>query len=125
MSKPIPAPPGLPFVGNLFDVQDEIPLRALEHLADIYGPIYKLNIGGGSRVVISGIDLFEELCDETRFCKTLQAKLVTGPGRGPSGLFTAPHESDPDWGQAHRILVPAFGPLAIQDMFGGELILAY
>jgi cytochrome P450/NADPH-cytochrome P450 reductase len=32
------------------------------------------------------------------------------------GLFTA-HSDEPNWGKAHRVLVPAFGPLPIRDMF--------
>jgi cytochrome P450/NADPH-cytochrome P450 reductase len=36
------------------------------------------------------------------------------------GLFGAKSENDDDWGQAHRILMPAFGPMAIQGMFDGE-----
>jgi cytochrome P450/NADPH-cytochrome P450 reductase len=32
------------------------------------------------------------------------------------GLFTAYH-GERGWGIAHRILMPAFGPLRIRDMF--------
>lgn len=32
------------------------------------------------------------------------------------GLFTA-HSDEANWGKAHRVLVPAFGPLPIRDMF--------
>jgi len=32
------------------------------------------------------------------------------------GLFTA-RISEPNWGIAHRVLVPAFGPMPIQNMF--------
>ncbi|KAI9663870.1 MAG: hypothetical protein M1821_007360 [Bathelium mastoideum] len=115
MSQQIPQPPGLPFLGNLLDVQDEVPVRALAHLADIYGPIYKLYFGRQPRVIVSGSALVRELCDETRFCKTFSTTLR--PSTGARGLFTAPHESDPDWQQAHRTLIPAFGPLAISGMF--------
>ena len=61
-------------------------------------------------------DLADELCDETRF-----HKLVTGgvdklrPLAG-DGLFTAQHNNH-DWGVAHRILMPLFGPLKIREMF--------
>jgi cytochrome P450/NADPH-cytochrome P450 reductase len=33
------------------------------------------------------------------------------------GLFTARGEEEENWGIAHRILMPAFGPLSIQGMF--------
>lgn len=32
------------------------------------------------------------------------------------GLFTA-YNDEPNWGKAHRILLPAFGPLSIRSMF--------
>lgn len=122
MVKSIPAPPGLPLIGNLLDVKDEVPTRALEKLVDKYGPIFKLRLKGVDRIIIADYDLFEEICDETRFCK------VTPPGlaalrngdTSPEGLFTAPNEKNPDWGQAHRILMPAFGPLSVRGMFDGE-----
>ena len=69
MSKQIPGPAAYPVIGNLLDVQDEVPLHALERLADIYGPIFKLKIRGAERVFVAGYDLFDELCDETRFWK--------------------------------------------------------
>jgi cytochrome P450/NADPH-cytochrome P450 reductase len=79
MPREIPCPPGLPFVGNLLDVanpkyKDE-PLRAFERLADEYGPIFKLMLGGKERIVIANYELFEELCDETRFFKAPGAAL--------------------------------------------------
>ena len=37
MTSPIPTPPGLPLIGNIFDVDSENQLQSLTHLADIYG----------------------------------------------------------------------------------------
>jgi len=123
MPKEIPSPRGLPFIGNLLDVvTDDVPTRALERLADEYGPIYKLTIRGVERIVVANYSLFHELCDETRFCKVAGPGLAAlNQGRGPPGLFTAHSEKDADWGQAHRILMPAFGPLAIRNMFDGTI----
>lgn len=119
MTTPIPSPRGLPILGNLLDIQDEVPIRALDNLADVYGPIYKLRFGGSERIFISNRELLEEICDEKRFCKILPQGLSGLRDGKASGLFNAPHESDPDWGQAHRTLMPAFGPLAIREMFDG------
>ena len=115
----IPSPPGLPFVGNILDVQDEVPIHAIERLLDTYGPIVKLRIFGNERLFIGSAELLGELCDERRFWKTAgdgAASLTTAGGR--SGLFGAKSEEEPDWQQAHRTLMPAFGPLSIQQMFG-------
>ena len=120
MTEPIPGPPGLPIVGNIFDVVfEETTLRALEHLAEIYGPIYQIYLAGKRRIVCASAELLAELTDEKRFVKLAPLSL-SGPGRAETkGLFSAQNE-DPDWGQSHRILVPAFGPLAIEGMFDGE-----
>ena len=43
----IPGPPALPIVGNIRDVESELPIRSLMHLADTYGafrPIEALNL---------------------------------------------------------------------------------
>ena len=123
MTTEIPSPRGLPFIGNLLDLQDPdgVPLHAIERLIDIYGPIVKFRVAGNEAIVVGGFDLFDELCDETRFYKLLGGKLAAAaskPGQA-RGLFTAKTEKDEDWGQAHRILMPAFGPLAMEEMFDG------
>jgi cytochrome P450/NADPH-cytochrome P450 reductase len=34
---PIPQPPGVPFLGNIYNVDGEVPLQSLGLLADNYG----------------------------------------------------------------------------------------
>jgi hypothetical protein len=34
---PIPGPRGMPLVGNVLDIESEIPLRSLNMMADTYG----------------------------------------------------------------------------------------
>ncbi|ORY05572.1 fatty acid hydroxylase [Clohesyomyces aquaticus] len=127
MLKQIPSPTGLPILGNLLDVlyaggsgeeaKDAGPLRAIERLADQYGPIYRLKMMGKDRVICTSYEIFEELCDETRFFKMPGAALESLNDKSAAGLFVSPSEKHPDWQQAHRILMPAFGPLAIRNMF--------
>lgn len=119
----ISGPRGLPLIGNALELQDEVPLRAIERIADIHGPIFKIHALGRETLIVSGFDLFDELCDETRFYKLLGGKLREAMASDPSepqGLFTSLTEKEEDWGQAHRILMPAFGPLAVADMFPGS-----
>ncbi|KAF7906794.1 hypothetical protein EAF00_001072 [Botryotinia globosa] len=130
MTTSIPGPKAKPLVGNLLDLKDEeAPLRALEHIAVEYGPIYKLTRGSTRVIVVSSVEMMEELCDESRFEKAPPMALSKKDDR-PSGMFTATND-DPDWGQAHRILVPAFGPLAIEQMYdqmqdiGNQLLLKW
>lgn len=116
--EPIPGPRGLPIIGNLLDIAlDDVSLIAFERLADTYGPIYELHMPGGRRIIVcSSAEYMAELTDEKRFVKEPPAALSRP---GVKGLFNARTE-DPDWGQAHRILVPAFGPLTMEGMFDGE-----
>lgn len=46
MLETIPGPPAYPFIGNVLDVRDEVPVRGFANLADKYGPIYKVTLGG-------------------------------------------------------------------------------
>lgn len=124
----IRGPRGYPVIGNIFDLQDEVPLHAVERIADVYGPIFKIHVLGREAIMVSDFELFDELCDETRFYKLLSGALAAASRRDPSqptGLFTQVTEKEEDWGQAHRILMPAFGPLAIADMFDGAFILLF
>ncbi|KAK4947860.1 hypothetical protein LTR10_013368 [Elasticomyces elasticus] len=115
MTEKIPGPRGLPILGNLLDLWDSegSVLRSLERVADIYGPIYQASVGARRRIICSSESLLEELTDERRFLKVPPVIANDGDAKG---LFTALNE-DPDWAQAHRILMPAFAPLAVQEMF--------
>lgn len=42
MTTPIPSPPGLPLLGNVFDVDPQNQSESLSHLADIYGMPHSL-----------------------------------------------------------------------------------
>jgi cytochrome P450 / NADPH-cytochrome P450 reductase len=116
MSNDIPGPYGLPFLGNIFDMDMELPIRGLERLADQYGPIYQITLRGQRQIICSSAEMMEELTDEKRFVKLPPKAISELPG--PKGLFAAKND-DPDWAQAHRILMPSFAPLSVQDMFDG------
>jgi len=60
--------------------------------------------------------LYDELCDEKRFTKSVDFQLKEVRHGLGEGLFTADTIED-SWKLAHRLLIPAFGPLAIRDMF--------
>ncbi|KAK4998833.1 hypothetical protein LTR66_002023 [Elasticomyces elasticus] len=57
-----------------------------------------------------------EVADEKRFGKTVALALNELRHGTHDGLFTAFNEEH-NWQLAHRILVPAFGPLSIKSMF--------
>ncbi|PZT93203.1 MAG: cytochrome [Gordonia sp. (in: high G+C Gram-positive bacteria)] len=114
----VPQPPTMPFVGNLRDLDTDRPVQGLMRLAETYGGFFKVSIPGMELFVAGSQEIVNELCDETRFGKKIDATLEHLRPVVADALFTA-HDAEPNWGKAHRILVPAFGPLGVRSMFGG------
>jgi cytochrome P450/NADPH-cytochrome P450 reductase len=120
----IPGPRGLPLLGNVFDIDSASPFESLMELARHYGPIYRLATPGGDRLVVSGPDLVDELCDDTRFDKMVGGGLSNlRRGSIGSGLFTA-NTDDPLWHRAHNILLSPFSLRSMQDYLPMMLDLA-
>ncbi|PHH78447.1 hypothetical protein CDD80_6854 [Ophiocordyceps camponoti-rufipedis] len=133
MPKDIPAPGGLPIVGNALQIDSEQPQESLARFSEIYGkqrlksqfqrlrlthrigPIFKLRVPE-PRIFFANYALVQDLFDEKRFQKNVGAGLKQVRNATRDGLFTAFPE-EPSWAIAHRILMPAFGPLAIRAMF--------
>ncbi|PSR83575.1 cytochrome P450 [Coniella lustricola] len=116
MATEYPGPKGYPFIGNIFDVDPTSPVASLEKIAERYGPIFKLRFAGMDRIFIANRELMDEVCDEKRFTKIVAGPQLQLRNCVGDSLFTA-HSDEPNWGLAHRILMPAMGPLAIRGMF--------
>ncbi|CAE7229773.1 unnamed protein product [Rhizoctonia solani] len=118
MTTPIPQPPAIPFLGNVTDIdsKSELPSKSFTLLAKQYGEIFALNLLGKPIVAISSVKLAQEVLDEKKFHKAVGTALVEVRNLVSDGLFTAYH-GETNWGIAHRILMPAFGPLSIKSMF--------
>ena len=58
-------------------------------LADIYGPIFKLDIAHRSTLVCSSYELVNDLCDSERFEKKIGGVLNEVRALTKDGLFTA------------------------------------
>jgi cytochrome P450/NADPH-cytochrome P450 reductase len=102
----------VPVLGNLRDLDPEKGILGLMDLAREYGPIYRLQMPGADVVVVGSQELVDELCDESRFDKMLHRPLRQVRDFAGDGLFTA-ETAEENWGAAHRILMPAFGPAAL------------
>lgn len=114
---PIPSPPGLPIVGNANQIDPQSPRRSFSDFADKYGEIYRLHLPGQRTLVFANsYRLINELCDEKRFVKIPNGVLAEIRNGVHDGLFTAKPDEEA-WGIAHRILMPAFGPVSIRGMF--------
>lgn len=63
--------------------------------------------------MVSSWELVNEVCDEKRFKKDIRGPLMQVRNGVHDGLFTAHGPEEANWGIAHRVLMPAFGPLPI------------
>ena len=61
----IPGPRGVPLLGNVFDIDTHNPIEGLHEDGPEYGPIFRLDTPAGTRLIVSGADLVEEICDDT------------------------------------------------------------
>jgi cytochrome P450/NADPH-cytochrome P450 reductase len=115
--KEIPAPQGLPLLGNSLQIPAHYPIGHFAELADRYDEgLFRLDIVGRKVVFAYDPDLVAEACDETRFKKRIQPPLAIVRDFAGDGLFTADIDA-PVWGHAHRILMPAFSQRAMKAYF--------
>ena len=117
VARPFPAPKGLPVVGHLHQIARAGLVGHLLAVArDFPDGVFQLNFGSRVGLFVTDPDIAAELSDETRFRK------MPGPGLrvvrrfAGDGLFTAFSE-EPNWGKAHRILLPAFSQRAMRGYF--------
>lgn len=112
----IPQPRPLPILGNLPDIDGKHPVQSFMRLAEKHGPIFRLTLGGRTITILGSQELVDEVCDESRFAKKLHPSLTIIRDFAGDGLFTARND-ERNWGKAHRLLMPAFGPIGIRSMF--------
>ena len=87
------------------------------------GGICQLSFPTEDIILVYKHSLVHELCDEKRFGKKISKALEVLRNISGDALFTA-HTEEENWGKAHRLLMPAFGPLAIQKMLPQMLDIA-
>ncbi|EAQ91809.1 hypothetical protein CHGG_00044 [Chaetomium globosum CBS 148.51] len=116
MSTPIPQPPGVPLLGNIFDVDPSNTWWSLKTLAEKYGEIFQIKVLGHRIVFVASAALAEEICDEKRFRKYVGGPIVEIRYTVHDALFTA-YDHEESWGIAHRIMVPQLTPDAVASHF--------
>ncbi|WP_246609542.1 bifunctional cytochrome P450/NADPH--P450 reductase [Nonomuraea rhizosphaerae] len=115
--KEIPAPRGLPVVGNALQVPSHSPIAYFEQVARAHPEgVFRLDLLGRKVVVVYDPDLVAEACDETRFRKEINPPLSIVRDFAGDGLFTASPD-EPVWGHAHRILMPAFSQRSMKAYY--------
>jgi cytochrome P450 / NADPH-cytochrome P450 reductase len=104
---PIPHPRRLPGIGNALSVDTARPTQHLMDLARTLGPIFWLDAMGKPIIIAANHALIDELCDESRFEKSVKGPLRHLRDGAGDGLFTA-YTNEANWQKAHNILTPAF-----------------
>ncbi|SFR62078.1 cytochrome P450 / NADPH-cytochrome P450 reductase [Marinobacter daqiaonensis] len=120
---PIPHPPRWPVVGNLLQIPKSRMAQYFLEVSRNYDGIFELDFGGFTTPFVSSAALAEELSDETRFRKVVRPPLSLLRDIVGDGLFTAKSD-EPNWGKAHRILMPAFSQRAMKGYFDAMLEVA-
>ena len=111
---PIPQPKTFGPLGNLPLIDKESPTLSLCKLAEEYGPIFRMEFHGGfSTIFLSGHELVAEVCNDSKFDKSLLGGLSKVRAFSGDGLFTS-KTSEPNWQKAHNILVPSFSQQAMK-----------
>ncbi|KAK4074056.1 hypothetical protein Trihar35433_3530 [Trichoderma harzianum] len=117
MTTPIPKPPGVPLLGNIFDVKPSNTWDSLRKLSEKYGEIFQIKVLGQTIVFVASVTLAEELCDEKRFRKFVGGPVVEIRAAVHDALFVA-YDDEPSWGIHHRIIFPTLRPDAVGAHFG-------
>jgi cytochrome P450 len=108
----VPGPKGLPYLGNLLDIDRDSPIEGFMRMAREYGPIFRLPTPAGVRLMISDPVMGDEVCDDERYDKKIAAglKSIQSSVAG-GGLFSSDTEN-PLWHRRHEdrmgaVLIPS------------------
>ena len=110
----IPGPKGVPVLGNMFEIKQATLIQDLMKVAREWGPIFKMVTPRGPIYVTYGLEMVDDLCDDTRFDKLVGlSQREFRKTHKSAGLFTADTD-DPLWKSAHDILLPSFSTWAMK-----------
>jgi len=110
----IPGPKGVPVLGNMFEIKQATLIQDLMKVAREWGPIFKMTTPRGPIYVTYGLEMVDDLCDDTRFDKLVGlSQREFRKTHKSAGLFTADTD-DPLWKSAHDILLPSFSTWAMK-----------
>ncbi|EIT84377.1 cytochrome P450 family protein [Fictibacillus macauensis ZFHKF-1] len=109
----IPQPKTYGPLGNLPLIDKEHPTLSLWKMAEEQGPIFRMKSPASQSIIVSGHELAREVCDETRFAKSIEGALEKVRAFAGDGLFTS-WGDEPNWQKAHNILMPTFSQRAMK-----------
>ncbi|KFM99284.1 cytochrome P450 [Bacillus clarus] len=112
-TKEIPQPKTDGELGNLSLLNKEKPIQSLMKISDQMGEIFKFETPSRVTRYVSSQRLVKEVCDESRFDKSLSQALKNVRSFTGDGLFTS-WSYEKKWKKAHNILLPSFSQQAMK-----------
>jgi cytochrome P450 len=111
----LPAPRGLPGLGNLHQIRPATAHLTLEAWCERHGPIYRMAVGPIKLVVIGDLDAINAILRDRPegFRRTKQLAAITDE-MGAAGVFSAEGE---DWRRQRRLAVLALNSNHLQRYF--------
>ncbi|WP_290367878.1 cytochrome P450 [Antrihabitans cavernicola] len=104
----LPGPWGrLPMLGDVLALNPRKPVQSMAKLSESIGPIYELRFGPKRMVIINGAELADTVQSDSQWEKAFGPPIRRLRMLGSSGLIVA-STNDPQWGAAHRVLMPGF-----------------
>ena len=82
--------------GYLPLIDKDKPTLSFIKIAEEYGPIFQIQTLSDTIIVVSGHELVAEVCDETRFDKSIEGALAKVRAFAGDGLFTS-ETHEPNW----------------------------
>jgi cytochrome P450/NADPH-cytochrome P450 reductase len=117
----IPYPPKMPVLGHLHKIAGgRLSQFLLKTGIEYPEGLFSVWFGNREALFVGDPDIVAELSDENRFRKIPPFPLIALRRIAGDGLFTA-FTDEPNWGKAHRVLMPAFSHRAMRGYF--EMIL--
>lgn len=113
----------MPGLTDMAQMAGKSPIEMVMQIAKKSGPIFELPGQPDRTLVVWGYPYVDEVSGDDRFDKALATGLVALRKFAGDGLFTA-YTDEPNWGLAHRILLPAFSQQAMAGYHDRMLDLA-
>ncbi|KAJ6454873.1 cytochrome P450 [Mycena vitilis] len=111
----IPQPRALPVLGNITSLDRNDPFRSFRLLAKTYGEIYQLTLLGAWTLWGIKLGWYRGVLIAGHNTIRVTGGLRQVRNLVGDALFTA-EDTEPNWGIAHRLLMPAFGTIAVKGM---------
>ena len=111
-----PGPPRLPLIGNLHQAPkpDELPWLVYAKWAEQYGPIYSVQFGGNTFIMLSDEGMVHELLDKRGNKYSDRPRLVQAGENLHKGRHILFRNYDEDFRRHQRMEAPVLSPRASQ-----------